>query len=71
MLSCTPTKERQRYVEFKNRCTNGDGHCNDSSEQGSSDERLVTEDFIHSDSKLGVRSSGRNVDVAIPKSGWR
>jgi hypothetical protein len=53
MLSCTPDKERQKCVEHKNRCTNGDRHCNDRSERGSSDEWLVTEDFMHSDKTLG------------------
>ena len=67
MLSCTPGKERQRCVENKNRCTNRDGHCNDSSKQGFSDERLVTEVFMHSDLRLGVRSFGKHVDVAISK----
>jgi hypothetical protein len=53
VLSCVPAKERRRCVEHKNHCTNRDRHCNDRSEQGSSDERLVTEGFMHSDKKLG------------------
>ena len=69
MFSCTPGKDSQRCLEHKNRCTNGDRHYNDSSEQGFSDKRLVTELFLHSDLRLGVRSFGKNVDVAISKSG--
>ena len=69
MLSCTPGKERQRWVEHENRCTNGDRHCNDSSEQRFSDERLVPENFMHSVSILGMRSFGRHVDVPIPNQG--
>ena len=53
ILSCTPGKERQRGVEHKNHCTDGDRHCNDGSEQGSSNERVVAEGFMHSHSKLG------------------